>query len=141
MLFAEQDLPSYEYPVEFMDMLEIVGESLAYEYAYELGGVDIYIVGWNDDASRRNEDLNDMVEFFGEEKTKAIVQRLGRGVYSIPNCKGKRIKDVHDKVLKMCKQGMRHKDIARKIKITARTVRNILHKARKQAMTRQEVLL
>ncbi|MDX8383127.1 MAG: helix-turn-helix domain-containing protein, partial [Ghiorsea sp.] len=114
---------------------------LAYEYAYELGGVDIYIVGWNDDARKRNEDLNDMIEFFGEEKTKAIVQRLGRGVYSIPNCKGKRIKDVHDKVLKMCKQGMRHKDIARKIKITARTVRNILHKARKQAMKQQEVLL
>ncbi|MDQ6988471.1 MAG: helix-turn-helix domain-containing protein [Mariprofundaceae bacterium] len=141
MLFKPEDIPAYTYPREFMDMIDIVGEDLAYEYAYELGGVDVYIVGWHDDADKRNEDVNDMVDFFGEEKTKVIVMRLGRGVYSIPNCKGKRIKELHDMVLQMCKRGIRHKDIARRYKITARTVRNILHKARQHAMRKQAVML
>jgi len=120
---------------------EITGVDKTLAFAYELGGVTLYLMRWDDDPAKWNVDTKDLVRFFGMEEARQIVESLAPGAITMPNCKKLFTAKRHALIAADREKGMINKVVARKYKIHERMVRRITSSVRKKFEQNQMELI
>ncbi len=121
------DIQVSDLPDELQPIARIVGIEKAMRYAKLFGGVTIIILAsWND-TDDWNDDMNDMVQFFGQKNALKIFSEMKGGYVVLPNCK-KLFAKLMAKEIKLARMdGNKVKELARKYGIHQRRIHQIMN--------------
>jgi len=120
-----------ELPEDLQIFAEIGGIDRAIDYALELGGRPIYIRDYDGTNATLNDDMADIIVYFGQSNAEKLFQRLKSGYVLIPNCNDIIAKRRDAKIVEQRMNGEPIKALVIQYKLTSRTIYKVLERKRK----------